>query len=75
MAIIEWKGRSGIGGHLNGDLTLASEADVKVYDAFVVSLRSSQVLFFLSIPYVELIYYLEEEILYEPPQKNLALFQ
>jgi hypothetical protein len=43
MAIIEWKGRSGIGGVLDGDLALTSEADEKVYDDFVKSLRNSSV--------------------------------
>jgi hypothetical protein len=49
MAIIEWKGRSGIGGHLDGNLVLASESDTKVYDDFVKSLRNGQVNFFLII--------------------------
>jgi hypothetical protein len=49
MAIIEWKGRSGIGGHLDGDLTLASVLDSKVYDDFLKSLRNGQVKKFLFI--------------------------
>lgn len=49
MAIIEWKGRSGIGGHLDGNLVLASDSDAKVYDDFVKSLRGGQVNLFLII--------------------------
>jgi hypothetical protein len=43
MAIVEWKGRSGIGGILDGDLTLPSQSDEKVYDDFVKSLRNGNV--------------------------------
>lgn len=43
MAIIEWKGRSGIGGVVDGNLTLPSQSDEKVYDDFVKSLRNNNV--------------------------------
>ena len=42
-SIVEWKNGSGIGGHLDGDLTLPSQSDEKVYDDFVKSLRQSNV--------------------------------
>jgi hypothetical protein len=75
MAIIEWKGRSGIGGQLDGNLMLASESDIRVYDDFVKSLRGAQVSFFLSFLYLLLINIAEEENLHESPRQNLALFQ
>lgn len=43
MAIVEWKNRSGIGGHFDGDFTLPSESDRKVYDDFINALRNGQV--------------------------------
>jgi hypothetical protein len=75
MAIIEWKGRSGIGGQLDSNLMLASESDIRVYDDFVKSLRGAQVSFFLSFLYLLLINIAEEENLHESPRQNLALFQ
>ena len=51
MAIIEWKGKSGMGGVLDGDLTLTSPADEKVFDDFVKSLRNGNVRLIL-IPHV-----------------------
>jgi hypothetical protein len=58
MAIIEWKGRLGIGGHLDGNLGLASDSDAKVYDDFVKSLRGGQVNLFLIISFYSTIFYL-----------------
>jgi hypothetical protein len=48
MAIVEWKGKSGMGGVLDRDLTLPSSADEKVYDDFVKSLRNG------NVPYIHI---------------------
>jgi hypothetical protein len=55
MAIVEWKGRSGIGGLMDGNFTLTSDSDAKVYDDFVKSLRNGQVLFLIVSLYLLLI--------------------
>ena len=49
MAIIEWKGQSGIGSHLNGNMKLDSESDAKVYDECIKGVRSIAVNLFLII--------------------------
>jgi hypothetical protein len=48
MAIIEWKGRSGMGGQLDGDFRLTSGPgpDSKVYEDFLNALRNGNVIFF-----------------------------
>jgi hypothetical protein len=43
MAVVEWKSRSGIGGVLDGDLSLPSASDERVYDDFVKALRQTTV--------------------------------
>jgi hypothetical protein len=76
MAIVEWKSRSGIGGQLDGNFVLTSDADSKVYDDFVKSLRNGQVSFLYIISESIMISFkLEKEDLHEPPQQNLALFR
>jgi len=47
MAIIEWKGKSRMGGVLGGDLTLPSLADKKIYDNFVKSLQNGNLFYFI----------------------------